>query len=213
MKNSIYNLISSILVVVDGGWVFIISLILEFALFLTVTLLTLLKKMYALKRRAWYFIGSLSVLALELVFLSVGFELSFFYATLFVNLLFWTVVVLLPERKVKIKENHRQLARFIDESVDNLQAEQEEMEKSQPITPIKEEPDCVEQDFELDFKHVKTVIQKLEYYPLTASDKKVVRELEDSIYNAENIGFTREIKNKINDGLGALLKIMSKYGV
>lgn len=66
---------------------------------------------------------------------------------------------------------------------------------------------------ELDFSHVKNILKRLEYYNLTSVDAKQVSELKSALYQAERYGTDREIKSKINDGLGALLKIMSKYGV
>jgi hypothetical protein len=53
----------------------------------------------------------------------------------------------------------------------------------------------------------------LDYYGLNQSDKRQVKELETAIFEAENYQMTNELKCRINDGLGALLKIMSKYGI
>ena len=66
---------------------------------------------------------------------------------------------------------------------------------------------------ELDFTHVKNVMEKMEYYKLSPTDKKQIKDLESAVYCAENGVFNQEIKNRINDGLGALLKIMAKHGV
>jgi hypothetical protein len=65
----------------------------------------------------------------------------------------------------------------------------------------------------LDFTHVKNVLKRLDYYSLNPTDKRQVRELETLIFKAENGEQSKEIKQELNDGLGALLKIMSKYGV
>ena len=53
----------------------------------------------------------------------------------------------------------------------------------------------------------------MQYYPLTPADKRQVSDLDSAIIGAESIGLNDDAKNRINDGLGALLKIMSKYGV
>lgn len=64
-----------------------------------------------------------------------------------------------------------------------------------------------------DFTHVKNVIERLSYFPLTPSDKKQVNELQVTIERAELGEDFPDLKNKVNDGLSSLLKIMSKYGV
>ena len=66
---------------------------------------------------------------------------------------------------------------------------------------------------EMDYSHVKNILERLEFYPLTQADKKQVRELEVSLLEAEKGNGDIEVKTRINDGLGDLLKIMSKYGV
>ena len=52
----------------------------------------------------------------------------------------------------------------------------------------------------------------MEYYNLTPNDKRQVKDLECAINQGE-VQLTPSLKEKINDGLGALLKIMSKYGI
>ncbi len=220
MSNNIYAFINSITARLDGGWIFIIAVCVEVGLFVAITLVSRLTPLYSLKKRAWYFVASLCVLAIELGFLTFLVQIELFYFSLAITLILFCVVLVVPEKSVDIEENHRQLARIIDEGV---------KDGGQSLnTPVEEEGTCQNQSdvqnfnqqnyddvgrFELDFQHVKLVIQKLEYYPLSASDRKVVRELEESIYTAENEGFSTVIKGKINDGLGALLKIMSKHGV
>lgn len=66
---------------------------------------------------------------------------------------------------------------------------------------------------EVDFSHVKNVMARLEYYKLNPSDKRQVNDLEAAILRAENGVYDGDVRNKINTGLGALLKIMAKYGV
>ena len=61
-----------------------------------------------------------------------------------------------------------------------------------------------------DFTHVKNVLERLWEYPLSAGDKKQLKDLENAIILIEN---GNEPNYELNDELGALLKIMSKYGV
>ena len=65
---------------------------------------------------------------------------------------------------------------------------------------------------ELNFSHVKNVISRLEYFNLTPTDLRQVRELELNLLQAERGERDDELRIKINTGLSALLKIMSKYG-
>ncbi len=65
---------------------------------------------------------------------------------------------------------------------------------------------------DLDFAHIRSVISRLDYFSLSTADKRVVNELELALNEGERGNDAFEIKERINDGLGALLKIMSKYG-
>ena len=66
---------------------------------------------------------------------------------------------------------------------------------------------------EVDFSHVKSVMERLSTVPLLPSDKKQITDLEKVVHTAETTGVDGALKSKINDGLSALLKIMAKYGV
>ncbi len=66
---------------------------------------------------------------------------------------------------------------------------------------------------EIDFSHVLGILERLNYYPLSTSDKNKMRELEAMILQAERGESEDNYKLKINEGLGELLKIMSRYGV
>ena len=69
------------------------------------------------------------------------------------------------------------------------------------------------QSEDLDFSHVKNVLQRLENALLTPNDRKQMRDLEVALYAAERGDDGEDIKNRINEGLGNLLKIMAKHGV
>ena len=64
-----------------------------------------------------------------------------------------------------------------------------------------------------DFSHVKNVLQRLELASLSNADRRQVHELELALYEAENGGYSEELRIKINEGLGNLLKIMARHGV
>ncbi len=82
--------------------------------------------------------------------------------------------------------------------------------KVKPLIEDKEE--VMDNGYGLDFSHVKNVIKRFDYITLSPSDKRQVAELEGLLLSAERTGYSEQIKEKINEGLGALLKIMSKYG-
>lgn len=76
-----------------------------------------------------------------------------------------------------------------------------------------EEPDSrAKNDFDLDFSHVKNVIARLDYFGLSQSDRRQIHDLEAGLTEAERGENTPELRDRINDGLSSLLKIMSKYG-
>lgn len=65
---------------------------------------------------------------------------------------------------------------------------------------------------ELDYSHVKNVIARLDYFGLKESDRRQIHDLEANLSEAERGGNSPDLKDRINDGLSSLLKIMSKYG-
>ena len=132
----------------------------------------------------------------------------------------------MPQKNTKIPEEGRNLARLISEKVKNQAQEgsvNTRLEKSKvfssPIIKTEQRSSFINEKIEddkkseIDFSHVKSVLSKLEYYPLKEQDKKQARDLENAIITAEEMGINYELKEKINDGLGALLKIMSKYAI
>ncbi len=219
MRTIINEFIFNIAKTAGGVWLAICAIAPCFLFFICVMLALLIKPLYTLKKRAWFFIVCLSILSLELGFLSIINELAYFYFTLGVVVLLCLPVAVIPPKSIKVGVEERKLARYVDSQALKAQNEDIAVENPKeaefsPIIPQKQEEREIEADkFELDFQHVKSVIKKLEYYPLSTADKKIVRELDDAIYIAQTQDFSQAIKSKINDGLGALLKIMSKYGV
>ena len=65
---------------------------------------------------------------------------------------------------------------------------------------------------DLDFSHVRNVISRLDYFGLSQGDRKQVHDLESSLLEAERGTDDPKIKERINDGLSSLLKILSRYG-
>ena len=65
----------------------------------------------------------------------------------------------------------------------------------------------------LNFSHVKNILKRLDYFDLKENDKRQVRELESTLFLLERGDDRFETKEKLNDALNALLKIMARYGV
>lgn len=215
------NAFSSAERTLGSGGVFIICAALLTAAFVAAALLSIFKRSYSFKKRLWFLPLSLGIVLLE-----VGVEnffnsqngFSIFTAALAAVDI--SVLYVLPERKNAVTEKQRTLARFLDDCAKNsLRGEKNEEDvkaqaaslRTERILPSAAEKENVEK--ELDFSHVKSVIKRLDYYGLSQNDKRQVKDLEASLSFAEREGMTPIVKSKINDGLGALLKIMSKYGV
>ena len=157
----------------------------------------------------------------------------------FASLLF-IFFVLFGEREFRIRKEHKDLIRIIDKKIKDsdggevasrLKAAEdfikgnsensyiEEKENEQPenykITCEKslEKNNSAVKPPELDFTHVKNVIERLNYYNLNSAEKRQVKDLKYAVSRAESGNALPETQSQINDGLGAVLKIMAKYGV
>ena len=139
------------------------------------------------------------------------------FSTLSANALFCVpIFMVFACKKEKSKENNEQAYQFIrgidkqikkEENADNLA-----LPNSAKILKCVEEKEQKRQS-QIDFSHVKSVIDRISGYELSVTDRRAVRELEIALFDAEKRGEEREIKSRLNDGLNSLLKIMAKYGV
>ncbi len=147
-----------------------------------------------------------------------------------ISSIFTFVIILLPQKQIKFQSNQISLAKLLSNQAkvqqENAQNSQSEKEKylRNGVERLKtqqtdEKNSQAENSFadgafcQLNFSHVKNIIERLNYFSLNQADKKQVHDLEVYIAEAENQGFDNQLKTKINDSLGGLLKIMSKYGV
>ena len=205
-----------------GFAVYIAVMLLAFILALVITVV---KEGQSRIKRTWFHVFSactlvgfsgVAVLANE----SVGVLLL----ALSVCGIFNMIIFCLPEKKVRISDAPKELIRLIDREINSPQEQNQTFQSYRTakntvgynhVAEIQKDNDKPQEDraYELDFSHVKSVIERMEFFPLTATDKRQVRELENAVYQAEHGEFNRENKERINEGLGALLKIMSKYGV
>ena len=188
---------------------------LSMALFITAIVLSFFTSWFNKKRR-------ILLVVYSIISLSLGASVSI-YNTYFIvgyvfmfclDLFFITIVACIPNKKIRVTKKQKEFVEFIDEEIKS-QAKESTLK---PIIdkiilnkpPIKEEKP---QKPDVDFSHVKAILERLEYFPLTVSDKKQVNSLRANLIEAQNGNMDFETKRRINDGLSDLLKIMSKYGV
>ena len=129
------------------------------------------------------------------------------------NVVLCLIFLLLPQKTVETSKEEKEFVKLIDDEIkkqDSIPTLKPVLEK---IMVKPREAVTREKTDEMDYSHVKNILERLEFYPLTQADKKQVRELEVSLLEAEKGNGDIEVKTRINDGLGDLLKIMSKYGV
>ena len=206
MEN-ILNEVEGFISNLDGFWTFIISCSLVVFAFLFNLIFAILRSGYNTKKRCTFLVFSAVVIFLEsAILLKKGSE-YLIYATISLSLL--SFIPLLFIRVKSGKKKQVELARYID---DKIRKASEDQEKQPTILKCQPEPPKVQKS-EVNFSHVKNVIERLNYYALSPFDRKQVNDLSTFLTEAERVGITQELKEKINDGLGILLKIMSKYGV
>ena len=114
-------------------------------------------------------------------------------------------------KTVKDREDHDNRLKVIDLAEKRLYGEppetcavKEPFYREEPAPQIRKNP-------ALDVSHVKNVIERLSYFPLSVSERKQINELSSLILVAERNG-DDETKEKLNEKLSFLLKIMAKYG-
>ena len=195
----------------------ILALILIALIFLAFFIVWLVKKQLGKKNYITYFLLSASVVFIERTVQTLAKSQHYTLLLFCTIILFFVVLFNLPKRKFIPTQTQLSLARKIDEKVKVDAIEKSSLENqvdfsSEPVK-ITTKPVTEGSLPEIDFSHVKNVIKRLEYYNLTAVDKRQVSQLENAIRSAENGASDLKTKEGVNEGLGILLKIMSKYGV
>ena len=223
MDSEIFALLKSFSssVGVDGAFCIGAALVLS-AVVLNVVLCASIRGYGALKR-LWVIIFAvgINVIHLALTLLS-GEGIVVFLLLLGFSALVLCTVFAFPVKGKKITKEHRDFIKKIDGAINDVEkiVEQPVIEKTNKPQPMESEDvvlskpcDSQEKKHDLNYAHVKNILQRLEYYQLSPVDKKQVGQLETCMRIAEQTGTDGEVRQQINDGLGALLKIMSKYGV
>ena len=198
-------------------------------------LLALVLALAAPKREGWHFtLFSGAVALFELLFCvwhedvsGVGPVLTFPLATAAAGYLFQLAIE--AARKARLAARAKKEYRKVEKAIDTELKKPEEKAEI-PAVPVRPPVRYVDEDFPLQrmersvagkapdkdklcLEHAAGVIEKLSYYDLSPADLKQVDELEPLLNQAEREGVTPANKERINDGLSELLKIMSKYAV
>lgn len=194
---------------------------------------------YVKKKRLWYYFSSPFVLLLQSTLtLSAGGNFSLVVLNLVAALVYLFASLLIKDKKTVADDNRFSFARTLNERVkedapeildgekmlsnyqankkvphDELVMEEGELEPLRPSQVEELIKGKTAADYGLDFSHVKNVLSRLDYFSLSPADKRQVKELEATLVLAEQGDFSDVVKDRVNDGLGSLLKIMSKYGV
>ena len=182
-------------------------------LFVSLVVLSVLGRV-RLKEKLYFLIFGCS---LSLIYLATSFVLKTTpYIAIFMLGLSGIFLSILLFIDRKLEDGAKELIKQIDREIKN--------ETPTPLFPIVKDAPIVEKkefvvreqpkrELDVDFSHVKSILERLDYYSLSNQDKRTVCELESLLVQAERGDGSRELKEKINDGLSSLLKIMSKYGV
>ena len=235
MTERFFYFADSIILSLGAGGALLLCLAILSIAFVAALFLALFRRGYSLKKRSWFAVLSAGLCIFELAVCLISVD-SVGYALILLSI---SVIFCAPVYSIRVKdkitEEQRDLIKFIDGEIYGKSHGEPSKDKDiipisidQPDTQVNKETDkdiktikpCdnAQKDKknkvkELDFTHVKNVISRLSYFELSPTDKKQVKDLEAAVYSAENDVFTTDIKNRINDGLGALLKIMAKHGV
>lgn len=156
--------------------------------------------------------------------LKEGVFLGFFSAG--IGLVFYSILMILPDKERKIREEQKELVRLIDKEIQKGQisnipdkiipkqltsfTKNKDNESIRKIS-VNTKEESEEAKRELDYSHVRNILSRLDFFSLNSTERKQVDTLKSNLSRSEKGDST--LKSEINDGLGALLKIMSKYSV
>ena len=210
--------------------VFLVCCAIIFLAFIVNLILWATVKNYKKSKRRWFYFTVPTVISLQVSMSLFASESGAYIALIvFFAIPLIGVSLSLKERGAVIKKEQIDLAKYFDakarevkpikelNELDNgYDIDREDKEAYKPLSPSNVQQllnDERQKEYGLDFSHVKNVLSRLDYFSLSPADKRQVKDLEVTLAQAERGEFTLSLKEKLNDGLGLLLKIMSKYGV
>ncbi len=116
----------------------------------------------------------------------------------------------LEKEKFFVNETHKKFINTLDNKIYNQnKTETNGLEEPFRLVATPQEP-VKQKGNEPNYSHVKNVLERLGFYNLNSQEKRQVEDLKHNLILAEN---GTDKQEKINEGLGILLKIMAKYKV
>lgn len=197
--------------------VFLTCFIVVFVLTVLCTIISLSKKNYSIKNRLWVIFSFIGILLIDfwIEHFILG-KIQYLILLVAVEFISLSICLFVRKKQTIISSENKSLESLLNkcklnQNYANLNGGYNNEIRSEVIkAKPKVQPNLKD---DIDFSHVKTVLKKLDYYPLKEQDKKSAKELENAIIEAEESGLDQRLKQNINDGLGALLKLMSKYAI
>ena len=212
MYMNIIQVINETFSALDSQLVFVCCVGVLTLCFLINFTLSLFRCGYKISKRVWFlFVGFCGYSFLRFMQLYNGNPVpsSIFLVVFF---FFSSICFCVRTRERKTKKAERELIRFIDGKIKEGESFAKEQVACKPLSTLTCKPK--EQAInEINYSHIKNVLERLNYFSLKESDKRQVRELEYALCECEKGNVSPLLRSKVNDGLGALLKMMAKYGV
>jgi len=232
MTDFFYGFFDLVLITIGVDGIFLLLFSIIMIAFIVDLLLAIFRTGYSKLSRIWFFAVCLGIISLSIAFcLRSGNNAELPLVLCAVSIFLFIPIMTIRVKDVCVTEKEKNFIDFIDGKI-RLQNKDAELESekndildgliNKTESCIKEDLGYVEKDktcqktiadYGLDFAHVRNVMSRLDYFGLKESDKRLVKELEYALDHAERGHFDKETKIRINDGLGSLLKIMSKYGI
>ena len=227
MTQIVLSFIKKIPDILSAQKTFVLLLALVISGFVLNVLLIFLVNDYTRKNRVWFVFLSMASVLFQTAW-CVYFKISAVYPIALAGVCnFLFIPAFIPSgRRRKLKKEERELARFLEQKIQQAKdvevpikenfSTESPLQSQTPFTvdKIVAKPILPPQiETPPDFSHVKSVLERLNYFPLSPNEKKQAKELEITVRRIESGENTPELKNRVNDGLGALLKIMAKHGV
>lgn len=238
MNYILYSFISGLINALTLDGVFFITFGISLILITTFIILRIIKK--DLKKNFICLLYYITVFPLAVLFSAVAltaevpFNVFVFYISLLLTMDVLAIVPIILYKENKDKENEqitvkkeeKELIDFIDQEIEKQNVSKIDepnipLQKSN-VKPIIDSVISVKEkderkngavENEINFSHVESVIERLNCFDLSPTDRRQIENLKDEVSFVKKAGLTREGRAKINDGLSTLLKIMSKYGV
>ena len=212
MINIFYDVINAFTFLGESVF-FSLSFIAAFLLGVANLFLSVFKTGYGAIKKLRYLFFLFSLCAIDLFYCIVKPAAPYFLVTLFLGFFFFSISFGIREKRPKQQDDTDRSSelKVIDLAEKALYQQSPETRTVKESFYREEPPEKPKTRPALDVSHVKSVIERLSYFPLTAGDRRQINELNSLILTAEREG-DAETMRALNEKLSSLLKIMAKYG-